>query len=145
MIRLLLVDSSGLLCDRLMTVLSHEPDLQIVDCVTTVRQAVQRINDCGLTIISANLPNDDAYAYVRAAHLIQPEIKILVVGQAEPKSMVIRYIEVGASGYVYTDDPIEQLLAHIRAAARGEALLAPDLASALIARLAEWAMSWEMS
>jgi len=141
MIRILLVDSSRLICGIFKAALDHESDLQVVDCATTIEQAIERIHACDVVLVSTALPNDGAYEFVQAARKANPQVKILVVGMAEPKSAVIRHIEAGAAGYVYRDDSVDNLLNHIRAACRDEALPAPDLAAALMARLAEWATS----
>jgi DNA-binding NarL/FixJ family response regulator len=141
MIRILLVDASRLICGLFATVLDNEPDLRVTGYAATTDQGLERIQACDVALVSAALPDDGAYRFVRVARTAHPLVKTVVVGLAEPKSAVIRYIEAGAAGYAYRDDSVDTLLSHIRAAHRAEALLAPDLAAALMARLAEWAGS----
>lgn len=138
MIRILLVDSSRLIGGMFTSVLDNEPDLQVVACATTVDQSLEHIHACDVALVSAALPDDGTYEFIRAARSANPQVKTLVVGLAGPKSAVIRHIEAGAAGYANRDDSVDNLLSHIRAAHRGEALLAPDLAAALMARLVEW-------
>ena len=141
MIRLLFVDSSRLICSMFTTVLDNEPDLRVIGCATTIEKAVEQIQVCDVALVSATLPADGTYEFIRAAVKTNPKVKVLVVGLAESKPAAIRHIEVGAAGYVYRDDSVDKLLSHIRAAYRGEALLAPDLAALLMSRLTEWATS----
>lgn len=141
MIRILLVDSSRLICGMFTTVLSNETDLDVIGCATTVERALEQIDGCDVALVSATLPNDGTYEFVRAAVKRNPQAKILVIGLADAKQAAIRNIEAGACGYVYRDDSVDNLLCNIRAAYRGEALLAPDLAAAVVTRLIEWASS----
>jgi DNA-binding NarL/FixJ family response regulator len=138
MIRILLVDSNRLISGMFKTVLGNEPDLQVIACATTIDESLVYIYACDVALVSTTLPDDGAYEFVRAARLANPQVKTLVIGLAEPKAAVIRHLEAGAAGYANPDDSVDNLLSHIRAAHRGEALLAPDLAAALMARLVEW-------
>jgi DNA-binding NarL/FixJ family response regulator len=137
--RILLVDPSRLICGMFTAVLNYEPDLQVIGCATTVDTALEQIHACDVALVSTSLPDDGAYTFVQAARIANPQIKSVVVGLAEPKPAVVRYIEAGAAGYACRDDSVDKLLSHARAAQRGEALLAPDLTATLMARLVEWA------
>jgi DNA-binding NarL/FixJ family response regulator len=55
------------------------------------------------------------------------------------QEVVLRYIEAGAAGYVLSSEPLDELLRNIRAAHSDKALVSPDVAAALIARIGELA------
>ncbi|HLF26696.1 MAG TPA: response regulator transcription factor [Anaerolineae bacterium] len=137
MIRVLLVDASNLICSMFTAVVDSEPDMQVVGCANTLEKALAQVNMCDVAIVSPTLPEDGAPEFVRSVTLTHPFVKVLVMGLAESKPEIIRYLEAGAFGYVHREDSIEKLLNNIRGAYAGEALLAPDLTAALVTRLAE--------
>jgi DNA-binding NarL/FixJ family response regulator len=141
MIRVLIVDSSNLICGMLTTVLNNEPDIEVIGCATTREKALAQSPASDVALVSATLPDNGADDFIRSARVVNPRLKILVVGLAEAKQEAIRHIESGAAGYVYQNDSVAKLVKHVWAAYRGEALLAPDLAAALMSRLVEWAAS----
>jgi DNA-binding NarL/FixJ family response regulator len=51
----------------------------------------------------------------------------------------MQYVEAGASGYVLKDDTVAERLRHIRAAHAGKARVSPEIAAALMSRVAELA------
>jgi DNA-binding NarL/FixJ family response regulator len=64
-----------------------------------------------------------------------PSVRILIIGISETREQVLQYIEAGASGYVIRESSVNDLLAVIRAAGAGKALVSPEIASALIQRV----------
>jgi DNA-binding NarL/FixJ family response regulator len=60
-----------------------------------------------------------------------------VIGAPELEVELLSYIEAGADGYVCDGHSSERLLATIRAAFHGQALLDPTIAAALIRRTGE--------
>jgi DNA-binding NarL/FixJ family response regulator len=65
----------------------------------------------------------------------QPETKILVLTTYDTDSDILRAVEAGATGYLLKDAPREDLFRAIRAAAQGEAVLAPTVAARLMGRV----------
>jgi DNA-binding NarL/FixJ family response regulator len=63
----------------------------------------------------------------------------LAFGLAESKPRVLEYVEAGADGYVARDDSVEDLLRRIRAAHRDKAVVAPEIAAALMSRVSKYA------
>jgi DNA-binding NarL/FixJ family response regulator len=53
------------------------------------------------------------------------------------KDVILQYIEAGIAGYVLRDDSVDQLLHAVRAVYRGEAVVSPDIAAALMTRIAQ--------
>jgi DNA-binding NarL/FixJ family response regulator len=61
--------------------------------------------------------------------------KVLVLTTYDTESDVLRAIEAGATGYLLKDAHRDELFRAVRAAARGEAVLAPSVASRLMGRV----------
>src|SRR5204863_2599840 len=63
------------------------------------------------------------------------DAKVLVLTTYDTDSDVLPAIEAGATGYLLKDAPREDLFRAVEAAARGEAVLSPAVASRLMGRM----------
>ncbi|GAA4721916.1 response regulator transcription factor [Phytohabitans rumicis] len=64
-----------------------------------------------------------------------PQTRVLVLTTYDTDADILRAIEAGATGYLLKDTPIGALVEAIRAAARGETVLAPPVAARLVIRM----------
>jgi DNA-binding NarL/FixJ family response regulator len=64
-----------------------------------------------------------------------PETRVLVLTTYDTDADILRAVEAGATGYLLKDTPRERLFPAIRAAARGETVLAPTVATRLVSRM----------
>lgn len=136
MVNVLVVNKSRLICSVTAAALREKSDIQIEGAATSVEEALDllRRRDCDVILVSTNLPNDGA---LELAKMVDNSAKVLVIGVAETKEVILRYAEAGVAGYVLREDSIADLLKNIRAAHRGQALISADVASALMARIAQ--------
>jgi DNA-binding NarL/FixJ family response regulator len=63
-----------------------------------------------------------------------PQANVLVLTTYDSDADILRAIEAGATGYLLKDTPREELFRAIRAAARGEPVLAPSVTARLMQR-----------
>jgi DNA-binding NarL/FixJ family response regulator len=119
--------------------LDDEPDIQIVGSATSVDEALKLIDseNCNVLLVRNNLPNEGALELTRALKDEKSAVKVLVIGVAEQEEVVLRFIEAGAAGYVLSNESVTDLVEKIRAAHRGEALVSPEIAGALVNRITE--------
>lgn len=90
-------------------------------------------------MVSTRLPDRGALRLTEAVTETNPTMAVLVLGVTEKKERVLQYVEAGAVGYIVRDDTVEDMLAAIRAAQKGNALVSPEIASALMERVSELA------
>jgi DNA-binding NarL/FixJ family response regulator len=64
-----------------------------------------------------------------------PAVRVLVLTTYDTDSDVLPAIEAGATGYLLKDTPRDELFRAVRAAARGEAVLSPSVATRLMGQL----------
>jgi len=74
----------------------------------------------------------EATARLRAA---LPDVRVLVLTTYDTDDDIVAAVEAGATGYLLKDVPREELYQALRAAHRGEAVLAPAIAGKLMGRL----------
>jgi DNA-binding NarL/FixJ family response regulator len=142
-IRVFVVNQFPLMCEVIAAVLEDEPDIDVVDSATTVEDALQRASHCDVMLVSTRLPANATLELTREVAESNLPAKILILGLAESELEILRYVEAGAAGYVLQDDSVEELLSNIRAVQSGQAIVSPEIAGALVARVAELAQLFD--
>jgi len=87
------------------------------------------------------MPGVDGVEAIRRLQREAPAVRVLVLTTFDTDSDVLPAIEAGATGYLLKDAPVEDLLRAVRAAAKGEAVLAPTVAGRLMGKVREPAPS----
>lgn len=138
MIRILITDNVRLICEVMAAALEDEDDIEIAGLATsgTEAESLLKREEVGLALISTNLPNGGALELVSKIRQDFPETKVMVLGLADTEIVIMKYIEAGASGYVLKDASVDRLLLNIRMAHNGEALVSPQVAAALMEKVA---------
>jgi DNA-binding NarL/FixJ family response regulator len=138
-IRVMLVNEQKLICNLLSSLLSDEPDIEVVGYAVNIEDALKKVIDCDILLVSTRLPDRGALKLVQTIMDREIQVKVLVLGLTESRQQIIQYIEAGAAGYILKDDSVEDLLINIRAAAEDKALVSPKIAAAMMERLASLA------
>jgi DNA-binding NarL/FixJ family response regulator len=135
----LLVNRSKLICSVMAAALEDESEIQVVGAATSVGEALALAHskNCDVVLVRNNLPNEGALGLVEALKKDVSSAKVLIIGVAERKEVILRFLEAGAVGYVLSDESVTDLVKKIRSAHQGEALVSPEIAGALISRIAE--------
>jgi DNA-binding NarL/FixJ family response regulator len=140
-IRVFVVHEFRLMCNIICAALEGEPDIQIVGFATTLEDALVDITGeaTDVVLLSSRLPGHGTLKLTDALAKTAPSVKVLILGIAETKEKVLRYIESGATGYVHRDNSVEDMVAAIGAAYDGRAIISPEIAAALIERVSKLA------
>lgn len=141
MIRLLIVDNSLLVCEAMQIALQKQTDIGVAALATCATQALEQlaVENYDIILISSNLPEGSALNLTESIALNHPEIRILILGITNIEAIILRYIETGAIGYLLPEESFDQLLRKIRAAVHEQAVVTPQIAATLIARVAKLA------
>jgi DNA-binding NarL/FixJ family response regulator len=83
----------------------------------------------------------DSRDLARAVAGQAPGVKLVGLGLAETEESVLTYAEAGFAGYVPREAPLEDIVAVVRGIARGEVRYSRRIATALLRRLANGAVS----
>jgi DNA-binding NarL/FixJ family response regulator len=137
MIRLLIADDHPVVRDGLRGMVAGEPDLEVVGEAATGVEAlalVPRVRP-DVALVDLRMPELDGVATIRALRERHPEVRVLVLTTFDSDRDVVSAIEAGATGYLLKDAPRAELFRAIRAAARGEAVLAPAAVSRPVGQL----------
>ncbi len=80
------------------------------------------------------MPEMDGVEAMNRIKVEHPQVNVLVLTTYDSDADILRAIEAGATGYLLKDAPREELFRAIRAAARGEPVLAPSVTARLMQR-----------
>jgi DNA-binding NarL/FixJ family response regulator len=138
-IRLLIVDDHPIVRDGLRGAFTGHADFEVVGEAANGADAVARAEALrpDVVLMDLRMPGVDGVAATQRLRERAPEVRVLVLTTFDTDSDVLPAIEAGATGYLLKDAPVEELLRAVRAAARGEAVLAPSVAGRLMGRVRE--------
>jgi DNA-binding NarL/FixJ family response regulator len=139
MIRLLIVDDHPVVRDGLRGMLESDPELAVVGEASDGAEGLelaQRLRP-DVILMDLRMPGMDGASAIRALRERGDGSRVLVLTTYDSDRDVVPAIEAGATGYLLKDAPRDALLRAVRAADRGETVLAPSVASRLVSRLRE--------
>ena len=134
-IRLLLVDDQLLFREGLRTLLSLQPDFEVVgeapNGQNALTQAAQLNPD--VVLMDLRMPVLDGVAATRQLRVELPAVRVIMLTTFDDDEYIFDGLRAGALGYLLKDTPSEKLFEAIRAAARGESFLQPSIAAKVVA------------
>jgi DNA-binding NarL/FixJ family response regulator len=135
-LRLLVVDDHPVVRAGLVAMLGEEPDFEVVGQAADGAEAVTKVAALGPDVVLMDLrmpvlDGAEATARIRAGD----GPPVLVLTTYDTDADIVRAVEAGATGYLLKDAPRAVLAQAVRAAARGETVLAPPVVARLAGRL----------
>jgi len=132
--RILLADDHQLMRSGLRLVIEQQPDLTIVGEAADGREAVAIAKSVrpDVAVMDISMPNLNG---IEAAHQIiqsQPDIAVIVLSMHTDESYVLRALKAGAKGYLLKDSAEADLIAAVRAVARGKSFFSPAVSKVLL-------------
>ncbi|MFI7132299.1 response regulator [Nonomuraea sp. NPDC050153] len=136
-IGLLIVDDHPVVRDGLSSMFARDPEFEVLgeaaDGAEAVRLALALRPD--VILMDLRMPGMDGVSATRELAELGIGARVLVLTTYDTDSHVLPAIEAGATGYLLKDAPRDELSRAVRAAARGEAVLAPSVAALLMNRV----------
>jgi DNA-binding NarL/FixJ family response regulator len=119
--------------------LKEEPEIDVVDFARCADEAMSRLisGSYDVALVNINLPDNHALHLTRMVARNKLPVKVLITGLVQSKAAVLRCVEEGAAGYVLEEESLQDLVKKIRAIYSNQFVVAPAMAGAMIARLAE--------
>jgi len=136
-IRLLIVDDHPVVRTGLLGMLAGEDDFEVVGEARDGAEAVDRaaVLEPDVVLMDLRMPNLDGVSATEQIRARQPQTQVLVLTTYDTDSDILRALDVGAVGCLLKDAPREELFRAVRAAARGESVLAPAVLARLMGRM----------
>jgi len=130
------VDDHDLFRTGLRTLL-EEQGVDVVGEADNGMRALEQIKETApeVVVMDLNMPGISGVEATRQIAMIAPLTRVLVLTISDQDADVMDAILAGACGYLLKDSSIDELLAGIAAAAAGESLVSPAIASKVLQRL----------
>lgn len=134
MIRLILVDDHPVVRHGIRGMLEAEPDLTVVGEASSGPAGVALAAELrpDIVLMDLRMPGGDGVEATARIVATVPGVRVMVLTTYESDRDILRAIEAGAGGYLLKDASPAELAEGVRAAARGETVLAPSVASTLV-------------
>jgi DNA-binding NarL/FixJ family response regulator len=136
-IRLLIADDHPVVRDGLRAMLATQPDMELVGEAATGTEAVTQARALrpDVVLMDLQMPDLDGPGAIATLREQAPEVRVLVLTTYGTDADITRAVDAGATGYLLKDAPREQLFGAIRAAAKGESVLSPSVATRVLGRM----------
>jgi DNA-binding NarL/FixJ family response regulator len=133
----MIVDDHPVVRDGLSGMFNADPEFEVIAEAGNGADAVRRARALRPDVILMDLrmPELDGVEAIRALSREGVDAHVLVLTTFDSDADVRPAIEAGATGYLLKDAPREELLRAVRAAAQGESVLSPAVASRLVAHV----------
>jgi DNA-binding NarL/FixJ family response regulator len=133
-IRVLIVDDHDLLRAGLSTVLSLDPDIEVVGEAGDGTAAVRMVRDLqpDVVLMDVQMPGGDGITATARISRECAGTRVLVLTTFDLDDYVLGALRAGASGFLLKTTPPRELTAAVRACAAGETTLGPTVIARLV-------------
>jgi DNA-binding NarL/FixJ family response regulator len=136
-IGLLIVDDHPVVRDGLSGMFASSPEFAVLGQAGDGAEAIRLAQalEPDVILMDLRMPGLDGVAAITELARRGVAARVLVLTTYDTDSDVLAAIEAGATGYLLKDAPRAELVRAVRAAANGEAVLAPSVAARLMSRV----------
>ncbi|OLF09925.1 response regulator [Actinophytocola xanthii] len=136
-VRVVVADDHPAMRAGVVALLGSEPHLEIVGEAGDGREALELVARLrpDVAVLDLRMPVLDGVAVTARIVADHPATRVLILTTYDTDSEIARAVDAGALGYLLKDAGRDQLVSAVRAAARGETVLAPSVAARLVARM----------
>jgi DNA-binding NarL/FixJ family response regulator len=136
-VRVLVVDDHPVVRGGVVGWLAAQPDIDVVAEASDGLEALAAVAEHApdVVLMDLRMPRIDGVAATERITAAHPAVRVLVLTTYDTDADIVRAVEAGATGYLLKDTPLPQLADAVRAAARGETVLAPPVAARLVSRM----------
>src|ERR687896_1472577 len=136
LLRVMLVDDHDLFRTGLRNLL-EEQGVQIVAEASDGATALTMVRELApdIVVMDLNMPGMNGIEATREITRLAPLTRVVVLTISDQDEDVMNAILAGACGYLMKDSSIQDLMQGIRAAAVGESLISPHIASKVLQRI----------
>ncbi|MHA6482808.1 response regulator [Paenibacillus sp. strain BS8-2] len=137
MISIVLADDQTLMRDGLHTILSLQPDMQVVGMACNGEEALAMTLELkpDIVLMDIRMPGMDGLEGTKRIKAAWPQAVVLILTTFAEDGYIIDALAGGATGFLLKDIPGEKLAQAIRDAVKGELLLPSSIAARLAARI----------
>ena len=133
-IRIFLTDDHTLFRQGIRTLLSAEPDMEVIgeagNAADAVGQARQVRPD--VVLMDIGMAGMSSFEATRQIRKERPETRVVFLSMYDDEDYLAECVDMGANGYILKESPADQLVTAIREVHRGGSYLSPRLLTRLV-------------
>ena len=132
--RILLVDDHKIMREGIKSLLSEEPDMEVVGEADNGREAVQLAKRLrpDLVVMDVSMPELNGIEATRQILSEMEGVKVLALSMHRDPRFVAGVLEAGAKGYMVKDCTAAELTSVIRLVAQGKTYLSPEVTDLVV-------------
>ncbi|GAA2834876.1 response regulator [Crossiella cryophila] len=136
-IRVLLADDHPVVREGLRGMLSLAGDIDVVGEAAGGAEAIELAGRLrpDVVLMDLRMPDLDGATATSRITAELPGVRVLILTTYDADRDIVHAVEAGAAGYLLKDTPRAELTDAVRAAARGETVLTPTVATKLLSHL----------
>ncbi|HPD95563.1 MAG: response regulator transcription factor [Bacteroidales bacterium] len=135
-IRVLIVDDHQIVRDGIQSILTGEPDIELIGSVGSAQKALSIIKTKNPPdVLIADLSMPDMSGIELTEHITEnyPAVRVLILSMFSDEEYIVRAIQAGAKGYLpKQDSTTELLLEAIRVIYKGEDFFSPSISKVVM-------------
>jgi NarL family two-component system response regulator YdfI len=136
MIKILIADDHLIIRQGLRLILETENDFELVGEASDGNEALTLCKKLkpDVVLMDLRMPNMDGLTAIERLRVDQPNIAVVILTTFNEDELMLRGLQAGARGYLLKDTDRNTLFDTIRAAARGETLLKPEIMARVLSQ-----------
>ena len=133
-IRVLLTDDHTLFRQGIRTLLSAEPELEVVAEAANASEAVALVRELrpDVVLMDIGMTGMSSFEATRQIRKERPDTRVIFLSMYDDDDYLAECVDVGGNGYILKESPAEQLITAIREVHRGGSFLSPRLLARLV-------------
>jgi two-component system, NarL family, response regulator NreC len=133
-IKVLLADDHTLFRQGIRTLLSAEPDIEVTGEAGNASEAVAlaRQTRPDIVLMDIGMNGMSSFEATRLIRKERPDTRVVFLSMYDDEDYLAECVDMGASGYILKESPVDQLVTAIREVQRGGSYLSPRLLTRLV-------------
>lgn len=134
-IRVLITDDHLIIREGLRLIFDTVPEIELVGEANNGQEALDAVDKLhpDVVLMDLQMPVMDGITAIETLRQSHPELAVIILTTYKENDLMYRGLAAGARGYLLKDTDRQTLIDTIQAAARGEALLQPEILQQVLA------------